>query len=227
MYTRKILASTLISSLLFISCANKNSNQGGEGTKAGATFGGALAGMLSVYVGNTINGTETTRDELLAGAVVGGLAGFIIGSELSKLQQKYKSKEKKLIEEIIKIDKESEALADKNRELSSQLNGIESKISQLQQNIHLKEREKAQEKSQLRVQLQSNRENLKKLIGKNKKISQKISHSKSKAKEYNYGKEDKQNILLDIDKLHTNSQKYERDLLSKVSSIDRILSNLA
>ena len=223
---KKIIISAIIYTLLFTSCASKSSNEGGQGTQVGSTIVGALVGMSSVYLYDIITGKKTTRNELIAGAITGGFAGFIIGNELSKMQKRYKSKENKLISDIIKIDKESEELAKKNRILSSKLNRIESTISQLQRNRNLKQRNKARIKARLRAKLRTNKQNLRKLIRRNRQISKKLSRSKSKAKQYNYSTRDKQNILSDINKLNNNSRQYERNLNNKLVSVDNMLRNL-
>jgi len=227
MHTKKIITSAIICSLLFTSCASKSSSEGGEGTKIGSTLLGSLVGVSAVYLRNTIKGVETTKKEVVSGAVVGGLAGFIVGNELSKMQKKYKSKEKRLISDILKIDKESAELANKNSKLTSQLNTIKRKISQLQQDRNLKQNAKANQKSSLRAKLRANRQKLRTLIGTNRQISKKISRSQSKAQKYNYNSQDRKNILLDINKLSNNSKQYDKKLNAQLLSINRMIRDLA
>jgi len=230
MFRKKIIVSVIVSGLLLTSCASTSgpeNAEGGEGTQAEATGIGALFGAGVAVVDSLLKGKKPSWKKIATGAAVGALAGYVIGGELAEMQKGYKGKEKELIAKILEVNEESKELATKNDKLVSELSDIENKISSLEEAKSLGTKDKAKQKSKLRAKLRANKNSLEMLVSKNRKLSENLANSKSKASTYTYDPADREQIMSDIGKKHKNSKKYESNLNSKIASIDTLLNDLA
>ena len=247
MYKKIIITSTLVSTLIFTGCVtpkpdegDNNTTKAGKGTQLMSMLGGAILGATGVYITNAIKGHDKDetkkekkarenreRNQILAGAVVGGAVGYVVGGKLADMQKRYKGEENRLISQIIDIEKESEELKRKNSNLTSELNQLDGQITTLQTDRITKAQSKADLKRDLITQLESKKAKLKSLIRRNQQLSKKILSSKSQVNKYEYKAKDKRDILKHVNILSDNSKKYEQELNSKIALINTKIRNLA
>jgi len=249
MNIKTIISLSLISTLSFTGCmtpnipstTNKNNKtqEGGEGTQLMSTLGGALMGVLSVYVGNKIKNIdkketqeekeireEKEKKQMLGGFLIGGAAGYFIGGKLADMQKRYKGEEEVLISKILKIDKLSDDLKNKNKNLLYELNELENKFTNLKSMKHEQNSNKLKLKRQLISKLTIKKQNIKDLLHKYEGLSTQIYNSRLRVNQYEYKKQDKKEILEYIEKLSNNSQQQKNELHTKIALINSNLEEI-
>ncbi|HIP12851.1 MAG TPA: hypothetical protein EYG73_09065 [Arcobacter sp.] len=243
-----IIKPILISTLLFSGCvtpnkpsASNNSDQqeAGKGTQFMAALGGAIIGGLGVYLGNklkTVDKDETEeekenrekkeRKQILAGFLIGGTAGYIVGGKLADMQKRYKGEEEVLISKILTIDEESEDLKNKSNTLSSELNELENQFINLKKIKYEKSANNTRLKKKFISQLTLKKQKTKDLLKNYEDLSSKISNSKLRVNQYEYKNQDKKELLAYVKKLSNDSNKQKNELHSKIALMEKQLQEI-
>jgi DNA repair exonuclease SbcCD ATPase subunit len=221
MYKKISSIPLLIALSLFLGCSNKPVKKQNETMTESSFVGKVLVGTL------TLLGTKGNIGKALNASRFGGNASsYFVGKKLSDMQKRYKAKEEELIANILKIDVESSELREKNSQLVVELDSMQKKIKALQADKELKENQKALKQASIKVTLQENKKRLQQLLSQNQQVSEKISFSKTKAKEYEYTKEDRKEILKSVALLEKSSQQYAQEINKNIASINTMISTL-
>jgi len=227
MHKKIFYISICLSIFLFNGCSNRTVAKDSSAKKQNETITESSVLGKIFFAGVTLWGTKGNVGKAIKASKFGGTAsGYFVGKKLSDMQKRYKEKEEALIANILKIDEESTALKEKSNQLETELVSMKEKIDTLQSNKTIKESQKREEKTSIKLKLEEKKKNLRKLLEKNKAVSKKISLSKNKANKYEYTKEDKKEILKSVAFLEKSSKSYQDDINKNISSIDSMISTL-